>query len=187
MAQKQNSNNFRNNYFNKPSSPAPYKRTNSANDYKTNNNVSKPMYVQPKFNTHKGSHHEINFGKYKASYDQEPQTWYDLANKGEFNYIQWCLNTDKIDLHATTKPHAQTAILTQYDPKAKWNKKVNSASEENTRIVSYSARIDGEELTGPEVKEVCCECCQQFKNIDHFVSCPGTCDDCISKTSNNNF
>jgi hypothetical protein len=181
--------NFNNN--NKSSEfPSSYKRNNNfgKNNYTENNHAcNKPMYVQPKISTHKGCHHEVNFGKYKSAPNEEEETWYDLANKGEFNYIQWCLNTDKIDLHATTKPHAQTAMLTQYDPKAKWNKIVSrSSTEQNVQLVSYNAKIDGEEVTGPEIREVECKDCKRFRNVDHYVISHEVCNDCVKNYSNFN-
>jgi hypothetical protein len=170
---------FRNFSSNKPS-PTSYNNTSPATySNHNNNNYNKPIYPQPKINTHKGCHHEINFGKYKKPDDQSPETWYDLANKGQFGYIEWCLNTDKIDLHATTRPHAQTALLLRDDKKAKWSRNVSRATTEGVQLVTYSARINNEDIVSPEVKEQQCRNCQQFKNVDHYIMAELECDECV--------
>jgi hypothetical protein len=162
----------------------PYKI--SSNKYE--NSISKPAFLQPKINSHKGCHHEVNFGKYRVPEGQISETWYDLANKGEFGYIDWCLKTDKIQLHATTIPHAQTALLSKQDPNAKWTKSVSrSSTEKGVQIVTYTAKVNGEDIVGPEIRELECNNCQVFKNTEHYNVSKDTCTDCMKKYTSQNF
>lgn len=125
----------------------------------------------------KGNSQYVNFGKYKLF----NLTWYDIANKGDFQYLKWCASTDKIQIEASAKPHLFTAMQSQMDPSAKWEEK--REEKENKTMIHYVATINKELVVGPEIVRIKCIQCYHIKFTEQFKMSPNICNDCYTHHS----
>lgn len=120
-----------------------------------------------------GSYERVNFGKHKGS------TWFDIANSGDYGYLNWCLNGQKLKLDSTCKEFIQTALMTQ-GSNAKWTLKKGPVKDQP--LVTnhwYETHLYGKLLKSPDIWKYECTMCHRVKNVSNCSLDQKMCKSCI--------
>lgn len=128
-----------------------------------------------------GFNQYINFGKYKG------QTFYDVANSGDFKYLIWLINTTKY-ANADTKggnrfklnnkalSHCERSLRTKTDP-GTWEKTVDDMPMKKDHQLVYYRTNSG--LHSPSIEYTKCRDCQKYRHDEHFNNQPYNCNKCL--------
>lgn len=124
----------------------------------------------------KGFHHMVGFGKFGAV------TWYEVANRREFNYLKWCSTTDAIQIKDNARPHLHCALNLQADPKATWvEHKEPVTGKPDEYELYYEADIKGDKVQSPRVLMRQCSDCRKDKVAAGFTVNPLNCNRCCNE------
>lgn len=121
-----------------------------------------------------GFYQYCSFGKHKGC------TFYDIANKGDYKYLEWCLksfDSDGFKINATCKPHIEAALKTKGNA-AQWERKDNKVQNYDQCSVWYEAILDQNIIQGPYILMEKCLACKKFKNATMYKA-EYICDTCI--------
>ena len=107
-----------------------------------------------------GYHATANFGKYKG------QTFYDIANIGDFKYLKWLLQNGKFQMHPSCKPHILTALFAE-GTESKWEISIKEDKPKKMyRTFVWTTKLpESEHITeSPPVVKAMCQRCNYYKN-----------------------
>lgn len=136
--------------------------------------MAQPGDTEVKQETAYGSEHWITFGKYKN------QSVYDIANHGDFKYLEWLLKSTKPKhysygankneksflVHISCKPHIEAALRTKVCPGV-WSRKEKGAFVPyDEQSICYETE---EGLRGPLIKLKCCQECGKWRTQDGLL------------------
>lgn len=131
------------------------------------------QYPQKQFIGTFGSFERVNFGKHKGS------TWFDIANAGDYGYLNWCLNGQKLKLDSTCKEFIQTALLTQ-GSNSKWQIRTTPVKDQPMVTNNwYETHLYGKLLKSPEIWKYECSLCHRVKNVANCCLDQKMCKACV--------
>lgn len=108
-----------------------------------------------------------NFGKHKGN------TFYDIANAGDFGYLKWLLKrysptNDSIKLNENCKDHIIAALQSENHPWLTWAKFQSELDEYGSYTIDYKCEGRGDLFTGPSITMYQCGQCGKHKNSELF-------------------
>lgn len=121
-----------------------------------------------------------NFGKFCKKTVENPNppriTFYDLANKGKHQYLEWLLKVNdnpekwKFKVNETCIPHIKSALETK-GILANWCLETTRNMDEQGKVINdgvtilyYTCNIYGKEVVGPEIIMRICVMCNRSRN-----------------------
>lgn len=121
-----------------------------------------------------GYYQYCNFGK-----KHKNVTYYDIANKGDYAYLRWCINYNPVDkktgqrsqfyISDTCFPHIRAAMGNEKS-KVPWNKIYSEPDAEGKMVMKYvSQNENGEEIAGPDIEMKYCIGCSKIKSLLLFT------------------
>lgn len=131
-----------------------------------------------------GYYQYCSFGKHKGD------TYYDIANKGDFKYLEWCekaLTGEKWKINNSCEPHIKAALMNK-NRGGVWMKHHEKFPGQRTGELWYEVIFDHElqedekSIEGPKIMTQECFGCHHYKNQKMFGN-PFVCDTCVKKES----
>lgn len=114
----------------------------------------------------------LNFGKHKG------KTYYDIANAGDYKYLNWCSSNDYLNakdprsffISDTCLPHINAAMRTQSIKSTPWTKVFSEPDENGKIILNFTAMNEEtqEQISSPDIEMKKCLGCGMVKSYILF-------------------